>query len=182
MAAKPLPSAEELRKLFEYDPETGVLTWRLRPGDSPADRSRNKRWGGKPAGYINDGKRLVVEIDGPVKVHRVIWKMVFGTDPNVIDHINGDSLDNRLHNLRDTTVMTNAQNARRNRKNTSGHAGVYWNRKNLKWIAQIRCANKTSYLGSFELLEEAVKCRKKAEVDLGFHPNHGKPRALKDRG
>ena len=53
--------------------------------------------------------------------------------------------------------------------NTSGHNGVYRNKKNEKWIAQIGFKGKTFYLGSFENIQEAIKARQRAE-DLMFEP------------
>lgn len=47
--------------------------------------------------------------------------------------------------------------------NTSGHTGVYWNRRSSKWIAQITFKRKTYYLGSFTTLDDAVNARKKGE-------------------
>ena len=44
-----------------------------------------------------------------------------------------------------------------------GYTGVYWNKANKKWCSNIRVNNKTIYLGSFDLIEDAVKSRKEAE-------------------
>ena len=47
--------------------------------------------------------------------------------------------------------------------NSSGHNGVYLNKKTQKWVAQITLKRKTYYLGSFEKIQDAVTARKKAE-------------------
>ena len=47
--------------------------------------------------------------------------------------------------------------------NTSGYNGVYWSRKNQKWVAQIGFKGKIYYLGSYDRIEDAVEARKKAE-------------------
>ena len=44
-----------------------------------------------------------------------------------------------------------------------GYTGVYWNKANKKWCSNIRVNNKPIYLGSFDLIEDAVKSRKEAE-------------------
>lgn len=49
------------------------------------------------------------------------------------------------------------------RSNTSGHNGVYFNRRSEKWAAQIGFKGKTYYLGSFENIEDAVAARQEAE-------------------
>lgn len=49
------------------------------------------------------------------------------------------------------------------KSNTSGYNGVYWNRKNAKWVAQITFRGKTHYLGGYLNIEDAVRARKEAE-------------------
>lgn len=47
--------------------------------------------------------------------------------------------------------------------NTSGYTGVYQNKKNGKWVAQITFKKKTYYLGSYVKIEDAVKARQRGE-------------------
>ncbi len=103
----PLPDLETLRTLFNYDPETGVLTW------------RTGRRAGQPCGYLA-GKgmgHLRVKIGlTHYRVHRVIWVLYYGTDiPNgyVIDHIDRDPSNNRIGNLRIASVRFNNGNSER---------------------------------------------------------------------
>lgn len=69
--------------------------------------------------------------------------------------------------------------------NTSGYNGVYQNRKNGKWIAQITFKAKTYYLGSYEKIEDAVKARKTAEEQMygrfleWYYENHSAKEATK---
>lgn len=63
------------------------------------------------------------------------------------------------------TLLENAEN-RRISTNTSGHNGVYRNKKNGKWVAQIGFRRKTYYLGSYDQIEDAVKARQTAEEKL----------------
>jgi len=71
--------------------------------------------------------------------HRVIWEMHNGPIPDdlMIDHINGDSSDNRLPNLRLVTKRVNARNQKKRSCNTSGVTGVSKTTKdgNDYWIA-----------------------------------------------
>ena len=65
-----------------------------------------------------------------------------------VDHINGDSLDNRVTNLRVVTKKQNSFNVRRPTNNTTGHKGVSFNKKNNNYVAYIgKCPRE--HLGSF---------------------------------
>lgn len=82
----------------------------------------------------------------------------------VIDHKNGNTLDNQYNNLR---VCTNTQNIRNSKKpitNTSGIKGVYWDKNRNKWHAQIKVNNKVIFLGRFSSKIEATEIHDKAAV------------------
>lgn len=70
-----------------------------------------------------------------------------------VDHINGNRLDNRKENLR---LCTNASNSRNCVKKKGKYKGVYFNKLNKKWIAQITRDYKNIYLGCFEKQEDAA--------------------------
>lgn len=96
----------------------------------------------------------------PILMHRAIMN-----PPNhrVVDHINGNKLDNRRSNLRICTSQVNAWNRHNLAKNnTSGHTGVFWNPANRNWRAVIVVNGKSIYLGSHILLDNAVEEREKA--------------------
>ena len=173
MRAKPLPSAELLRQRFDYDPESGVLTHRL-----CVDRMgrTNKQFAGHPVGYLNSNGYLMTDVQGKkCRVHRIIWKMVTGEDPEFdVDHENHDRTDNRWDNLRSVTRMENRQNASLSKANTSGACGLSWNKNVEKWDVHITVGRKTMRLGLTRDFDEAVAKRKAAERKYGFHENHGK--------
>lgn len=81
--------------------------------------------------------------------HRMILK---AKKKEFSDHINGNGLDNRRHNLR---IATNAQN-NYNRRPKYQFKGVFFRPKNNKYVAQIMFKRKTFYLGIFELAEDAA--------------------------
>ena len=87
-----------------------------------------------------------------VYLHRVIMDAPTGVD---IDHINGDTLDNRRANLRMASHGENIRNSKKPQNNTSGFKGVYWHKQAKKWLAQIKCEAKHHYLGLFDTAEEA---------------------------
>lgn len=145
----PQPTADRLRELFGYDPDTGVMRWRV---------STNSRVVvGQEAGCVNGGGYIVVSVDGRLyRAHRLIWLYVYGRWPGTdIDHIDGDPQNNRLTNLREATVSQNQANARRRANNTSGFKGVNFHKRGRKWQARIRVNGKSLYLGFFDSREAA---------------------------
>ena len=176
----------QLKKLLDYNPETGVLTWRNRPREDFASdhgyKVFNTRSAGRAAGAI-DAKgyiKMGLTIDGVFKnywAHRLIWLHVNGETPNQIDHINQNKADNRIKNLRDVDNATNRKNQSRYITNTSGITGVSWHKASSKWCAQIKINGKSNHLGLFKTLEEAAVARREADDEHGFHPNHGKKKA-----
>jgi len=89
-------------------------------------------------------------------LHRLILDCPEGM---VIDHINGNGLDNRTENLRTCSHAENMRNRKRHKNNKSGYKGVYRDcrRERLQWRAQIRFEGKKLSIGSYETPEEAHK-------------------------
>jgi hypothetical protein len=79
---------------------------------------------------------------------------------NVIDHINQDKLNNENSNLREVSRSENSHNIKKknnNRELTSQFKGIYWDKRDKKWISQCRSNKKTVNLGSFKTQEDAAK-------------------------
>jgi hypothetical protein len=93
-----------------------------------------------------------------VRLHRLLLLGV-DDDPNrVVDHINGDTLDNRRCNLRVLSKGANvAHRANLNTNNTSGTRGVYWCKTNKKWIARIQHNEDDWWKKSFDDKDEAIR-------------------------
>lgn len=160
---KPLPTPELLRKLLRYDDDTGKLFWRRHNSNDDALTAVTS--GGYRHGRI---------AGTDCYAHRVIWAMKTGSWPTEqIDHINHDRADNRLENLREATNHENHRNKSMMCTNTSGTVGVYWVPSRGKWRARIKADGKLKHLGSFVLMSDAIAARKAAEIEHGFHPNHG---------
>ena len=181
----PLPDQSALLALLSYDMTTGNLSWRVRPlsffvdGGQSAAQSHaawNAKMAGRPAlQQIRQGYLGGTLFGTKVMAHRVIWKMITGQEADNIDHINGVRSDNRWSNLREVTTMGNAKNAAIRSNNTSGVVGVTWTpRFGGKWVAQIVADGQAKFLGQFDDFDEAVRVRKAAERQYGFHPNHGR--------
>ena len=181
MAKKQILNPDELRNLLDYDPETGVLTWKPRPASMFPDERAASRWNARFAGRpafatVNGNGYLVGGIAGRMhKAHRVCWAILHGEWPTVeIDHENGDRTDNRNANLRAVTPVENHHNKKRPENNTSGVIGVCWHKPSGKWLARIMASGKEKCLGYFRDIAEAAAARKAAEIELGFHANHGR--------
>lgn len=70
---------------------------------------------------------------------RNVWKLAYGAFPDgEIDHINRDPSDNRLENLRVCTRSENNRNRRTYSTNTSGHKGVWLDKKAHKWQVRVK--------------------------------------------
>ena len=98
------------------------------------------------------------------QLHRFLLNLE-KSDNILVDHINGNTLDNRKSNLRLCTNQENIRNCKVPKNNTSGHKGVYWVANRNKWAAQITINNKTISLGRFNTLDEAVEKRKQAAIE-----------------
>lgn len=167
---RPLPPQAVLRALLDYDPATGLLRWRARPGN----RSFNTRFAGQIAFTALDGNYWRGELLGQsVYAHRVVWKWWHGVDADEVDHESGCGTDNRIRNLRSVTGQQNACNQALNRNNKSGFSGVYWYPRYAAYQVMIG----TRYIGRFSTLDEAVEARQAAELAENYHPNHGRLRA-----
>jgi len=161
---------KELKKLLNYDPKTGIFTWKSR--DSKA---WNTRRSGKTAGQFDRGGYILIGILGKrYLAHRLAFLYMTGNCPHdQTDHIDHDRGNNKWNNLRAVTQAENQRNRALAKNNTSGLSGVHWSKSNKKWMVRVKVNRKRIYLGSFSTKDEAIKVRKAAEIEHNFHVNHG---------
>lgn len=81
----------------------------------------------------------------------------------LVDHIDGNPLNNRRCNLRICKYTDNSKNKKIASNNTSGVKGVSWSKQHTQWLSYIGCDNKKIYLGLYQNYEDAVRVRKEAE-------------------
>lgn len=169
----------ELSRLLSYNPNTGDFFWRVRPAEMFKTDADAKRWNinnaFKKAGSVSlDGYVYIHFAGKPWFAHRLAYALFRGRWPQAqIDHENGDGSDNRIKNLRVVSHATNAKNQRMQSRNKIGVCGVY---ETPAGKFRVRIGKPVRNLGTFDTLEEAAAARKAAEIELGYHPNHGRKR------
>lgn len=99
-------------------------------------------------------------------LHRYIMGLPIEYDDEtqlIVDHINGNRLDNRKSNLRICKKEQNPINCKTYKNNTSGYKGITWLGRLNKWQVGICVNKKQIYLGVYSDLNEAIEVRKNAE-------------------
>jgi hypothetical protein len=179
----PLPSQDRLKRLIDYNPETGEASWRRRePSDFPPDgkysperlaATFNGRYAGRPAMTATQDAatwpRKHTHLDGEhYLAARVVWKLVYGEEPEEIIAENGDLCDLRIKNLRATDTIYRTKNKTMFRDNTSGVRGVCWDSNRNQWRAEIKANGRKISLGRFARKDDAIRARERAEEQHGF--------------
>lgn len=142
-----------LRRVLDYDPDTGIFTWKQSRGHKAIRGSR--------AGSIsrNKGKKVRYRSIGvfgkKIREHRLAFLWMTGAFPDeLVDHVDGDGTNNAWSNLREASYTQNNWNSSASSRNLSGLKGVA-KRENGKFCAQINVAGKNIYLGYFNSAEAA---------------------------
>lgn len=154
-----------VQSLFDY--RDGKLFWK-------ENRGKGKVKAGDQAGCLTSYgyHRLMISYK-EYPSHRIIYLYHHGFIPKIIDHIDGNPLNNNIENLREATYQTNQYNRRKGVNNTSGCKNVSWNARSKRWQIHIRHNKKVKcwYVDDFELAElVAQEARRKFH---GEYLNHG---------
>lgn len=146
-------TAEILRELLTYNPETGVFVRRVTLGKIKA---------GMVAGSPSSHGYLLISVAGTrYKAHRLAWLYVYGEWPKEdIDHINRVTSDNRICNLREATDHQNLWNMKKPITNSSGYKGVSYHALTGKWRVRFRRDGKEQFIGLFHSKEIAFEVYK----------------------
>lgn len=117
--------------------------------------------------YSNNKKQIYL--------HRLIMDIHYEDKNIYVDHINGNTFDNRKHNLRIVTPKENGQNRKTHKNNKTGISGVMKRKDTGKYRVTITVDRKKINLGNFKDFEEACKIREEAEIKY-----YGEYRRLKN--
>lgn len=162
-----------LQECFEYDEESGELYWRKdRPLSHFSHPNTGKYWletyGGKIAGSIGKVRcthyRILCIKGFRTMNHRVIWYMKHGYLPEIVDHEDGDGLNNRMSNLRSSSLKDNPKNQKLNKRNKTGVSGVSYLKKYNAWRVMIGSGKNTVHFGTYYDFFEAC-CKRFSEAN-----------------
>jgi hypothetical protein len=160
---------EKLSYMFRFDLEEGHIYWVNPP-------KYHKDLIGKEAGNKQPGTTgktyWVVQIDGKkYRRGRLLFYCKYGRFPfPCLDHINGNSLDDRISNIREATIIQNAWNHKHRKRTLKLPMGVRIINKSGNYEARISCNKKQYHLGSYKTPEEAqqVYLKKRKELYADF--------------
>ncbi|HDB9961155.1 TPA: HNH endonuclease [Escherichia coli] len=162
-----LMSVGDIRDLIDYNPETGVLTAKVNfAGRQEGAIIGSQTWQGYYA-FSLFGKKCFA--------HRLAWLLHYGEWPSQpIDHINGIKKDNSIRNLRLCSLSQNQFNKPTQKNNTTGVKGVYWNKRDKRYVASVQFNGKKYSAGHHKDIESAKEAVMKLREKLaGEFTNHG---------
>lgn len=177
MADQALPSADMLRQLLTYEPETGRLFWKersesmFRDTDGRSAHHACANWNARYAGAEaftsanSRGCRQGAISNRLFLAHRLIWCLVTGEWPiGEIDHRDHDPGNNRWVNLREATRSQNTQNTTSHAGSSSKFLGVGWCKQTQRWRAKISVLGRAISLGRHQEEEAAARAYDRAAL------------------
>jgi hypothetical protein len=145
-----------VKELFDY--RDGKLFWKV---------ARIRIKVGDETGTINStGYKCTTVNQKTYLTHRLIFLYHHGYLPKMIDHIDGNPLNNNIENLREANPYQNQQNAKRRSDSTTGIKGVTVCKHANKYMARVRINGVRKYLGLFDTLAEAEKVITQTRLQL----------------
>lgn len=164
----------QLHQVMVYNPETGVFTWLPRQVHHFTDKTWNSRFANKSAGCLSSDGYRQIRIGGrSFRAARLAWLYMTGSWPtDLVDHIDGNQLNDCWINLREATQVSNGWNRKLNVRNKSGYPGVA-KTSSGKWRATIRRHGEHYNLGLFDSFNDAKTIRIAAELIFGGRTRKG---------
>ena len=130
----------ELKSFLNYDPETGIFRWNI------SQRGHRKK--GDVAGTKSGRYSYITICGNTFLAHRLAWLYCYGSWPvDLIDHIDRNSRNNAIANLRDVSGSKNMQNMVVD--------GASFDKRTGRWYSQIVASGERWYLGSYESSDDA---------------------------
>ena len=153
-------TAERLRSILDYNPETGVFTWK---------EGRKKAKKGAIAGTTDAFGHMRIMVEGKrYYAHRLAWLYYYNEWPKgPLDHKDRDPANNAISNLRECTPRENLQKSTKS-CGSSKYQGVCWHKSRNKWKARISVNKKLIHLGYFDDELEAANTYREAKEK--YHP------------
>jgi len=112
---------------------------------------------GKEIGCVSHrGYRHVIYKGKTMFVHRLIFLFHHGYLPPVLDHIDGDQLNNKIENLREVTRSQNNMNSKVSRRSKTGYKGITWVEKDKKYVCLIQAAGGKRFYKRCKTIDEAI--------------------------
>ena len=140
------PTQRQVKELFNYHKD-GWLEWAV---------SRGKAKAGDKVGIVHPNGYLRTRVNGLLQSnHRLIFIWHHGWMPKMVDHIDGDKLNNKIENLRPADQVQNQQNSKIRKRNTSGFKNVSFCPQTKKWAVKMRYLGKARTIGRFDDIELA---------------------------
>jgi hypothetical protein len=154
-----------LQSLLNYDPETGIFTYK----HTLIKKTRVYHYAGDLVDTIRNGYFCVSIAKTSYYLHRLAYLYMTGSMPNdCVDHIDGNTQNNKWNNLRETTKKLNPKNRAGDCDSLTKVKGVYFNKKLGRYTSQIMSDGKSHYLGAYDTVDEA-----KAAYDAKAKELHG---------
>ena len=147
---------EEFRKHFEY--RDGRLYWKV---GRRGTKGKGTLVGG---GVSRHGYKRMMFMGKEYNIARVVFFIHHGYWPKIVDHINGNKLDDRIENLREADEFQNQHNVGPNSRNTTGYKGVQ--RRGDRFVARIMSRHKLYHIGTYDTAEEAAEAYDQKAIEL----------------
>ena len=155
---------EYLHTIFKY--KDGELYWKV--------RLAHRVHIGDKAGCLDTNNYYKIRINKKnYGTHRIVFAMHYGYFPKQIDHIDRNTKNNKIENLRKSTPAQNMWNVPKLATNTSGYKNVRWRKERNKWTCQFKVNGKTISRGAFDTPEDANEyaCKLRKELHGEFFVN-----------
>lgn len=179
-----------LNECFIPDFISGNLIWKIRPKEHFATDNAwsvwNSKFSGKVAGHIDKStqsdtlkyKKITMTAIGCCYIHRILYAMYHEDSmPPVIDHFDGNGINNSISNLMPSSNKNNSRNSKMNKRNKTGILGICWVKSNNCWECKIgseSTTNKSEYRRLlFKDFFEACCQRKSWENQFNYAKRHG---------
>ena len=162
---------EYIHSRFEYNPELGRLISKITTRNNNCGHRAGELVKGSVTNY---GYREVFFGDYRMREHRLIFLMCHGILPKMLDHIDGNKLNNKIENLRVCSGSQNQFNSKLPKNNTTGFKGVYFLKKKNRYVGRIEVSGKEYSTKQTKGLTEAVLLLRSLRENLhGEYYNHG---------